>query len=182
MQFALGKWSCSVFQFCNAASLWPSVPQRSVCVLETLASGNSNFENARNQNLKLAMSLPCQGEYADALSSATWGPEVLCIEVALETLGHRKSKNSKLLGIENWIHHWIPQVKASSLVQKFPENVKICCPKIDLQILDLVLLVLVLVSGFLVLAETLNCNFPAIRSSKIFDEYTTGILERRRIF
>ena len=36
-------------------------------------------------------------------------------------------------------------------------------------------------SGFLVLAETLICKFPAIRSSKIFDEYTIGILERGRI-
>ena len=96
----------------------------------------------------------------------------------------RKSKNSKLLGIENWIHHWIHQVKASSDLQEFSENVKFWPLKIDLRNSDLVLLVLVLVfwfSGFLVPAETLNCNFPAIGSSKIFDEYTIGILERRRI-
>ena len=150
MKFAMKSWSCSRSQFCNAVSHWPSVLQRSVSGLETLASGNPKNESARNQKLMLAVNLPCQGEYADALRSATWGPEVLCIEVTLETLGHRKSKNSKLLGIKNWIHHWIPQVKASSDLQEFSENVKFWPLKIDLQISDLVLLVLVLVSGFLV--------------------------------
>ena len=90
----------------------------------------------------------------------------------------------KLLRIQNRTYLWIPWIKASSDLQEFSENVKFYPLKIDLQISDLVLLVLVLVfwfSGFLVPAETLNCNFPAIRSSKIFDEYTIGILERRRI-
>ena len=132
------------------------------------------------------MSLPCQGEYAGALRSTTWSLEMLCVEVALETLGHRKSKNSKLLWIENWIHHWILQVKASSLVQEFPENVKICCPKIDLQISDLVLLVLVLVLVLVWIrisgpSQTLKFNFPAIRPPKNFAESIPGILEERRI-
>ena len=130
------------------------------------------------------MSSPCQGEYAGALRSATWGLEVLCVEVALETLGNRKSKNSKLLWFENWIYHWIPQVKASSLVQEFPENVKICCPNIDLQISDLVLLVLVLVLVWIRISgpsQTLKINFPAIRPPKNFAESIPGILEERRI-
>ena len=88
----------------------------------------------------------------------------------------------KLLGNQNRTYLWIPWIKASSDLQEFSENVKFYPLKIDLQISDLVLLVLVLVSGFLVLTETLICNFPAIRSSKIFDEYTIGILERRHIF
>ena len=56
----------------------------------------------------------------------------------------------KLLENQNRTYQWIPWIKASSDLQEFSENVKFYPLKIDLQILDLVLLVLVLVSGFLV--------------------------------
>ena len=56
----------------------------------------------------------------------------------------------KLLGNQNRTYLWIPWIKASSDLQDFSENVKFYPLKIDLQISDLVLLVLVLVSGFLV--------------------------------
>jgi len=88
----------------------------------------------------------------------------------------------KLLGNQNRTYLWIPWIKASSDLQAISENVKFYPLKVDLRISDLVLLVLVLVSGFLVFSKRLIFNFPTIRSSKIFVEYTIGILERRRIF
>ena len=53
-------------------------------------------------------------------------------------------------GIENSQFPRIRLIKASSDLQEFSKNVKFYPLKIDLQISDLVLLVLVLVSSFLV--------------------------------